>query len=162
MKKKILVICIILCMAAAAQTHAIGFGAQFNFSTGEIFAPGFSVLLSPSDRTHIAANWYITSSESIIGLTLDICPLNLSLISTEVISFNFVLGAGIYGNFIIADDYGINAGLRVPIGFSLFLLKRTFEIFTHVAPSFGVYFLPSLHFSWPYYPIALGARFWIH
>jgi len=163
MKKKILIVCIILCMAAVAQIHAFGIGAQFNFSAGEIFAPGFALVLSPSDITHLAANWYIASHDvSIIGLTLDICPLNLPIISSNIISFKFTLGGGIFANFIFADDFGVTSGLRIPVGFSLFLMKNVFEIFTHVAPSFGVYFLPSLHFSRPFYPIALGARFWFH
>jgi hypothetical protein len=47
------------------------------------------------------------------------------------------------------------------VGFNLMLGREVFEVFTHVAPSFGVDLLPSMGLGRPFFPIALGARFWI-
>ena len=163
MKFKALAAAVILSIATAARVYSFGLGAQFNFSAGDIFAPGAALVISPSDMTHLAMNWYLDFNRvNIIGLTLDVCPVDLSIASFGAGSFNFTLGVGIFANAIFAGDLdlGINGGLRAPVGFSLLLGQKTFEIYTHVAPSFGVTMLPSLGLSKPFFPIALGARFW--
>jgi hypothetical protein len=84
----------------------------------------------------------------------------LSIIRLVGFSLNLTLGGGIYANAVFADDFGISGGLRVPIGANIMLAKKVFEVFFHVAPSFGVNFLPSLDLSDPFFPLALGVRFW--
>jgi len=161
MKIKALLVVIILSAAAIPRAHGFGLGAQFNFSAGSIFAPGAALVISPSDMINIAGNWYLGGDKvNIIGLTLDVCPLNLPITSFSAGSLNFTLGGGIFANMIFTEDPGIDGGLRLPIGLSLLLGQRTFEIYTHVAPSFGVNFLPSLGLSKPFFPIALGAKIW--
>jgi len=161
MKKKVFVLMAFLCVAAISRAYGFGIGAQLNFRAGSIFAPGAALLISPSDKTHLAANWYFGSDKNtIIGLTLDAVPLTFPFIKGDAATFNFNLGAGLFLNAILSDNFGINCGLRIPVGFNLLLGKDVFEIFTHVAPSFGVDFLPSLGFSSPFFPIALGARIW--
>lgn len=162
MKIKALVLALVLCMSAETKLHAFGFGAQFNFSAGEIFAPGVALLVSPSDKVHLAFNWFLDFDEvSIIGVTFDLVPLALPIKTFKNGAFNFTLGVGLFANIVFADDTGFNMGLRIPVGFNL-MLVRAFEIFAHIAPSFGVNFLPSLEFYNPFFPIAVGARFWIH
>ena len=147
--------------AVVSGAHGFGIGAQFNFSAGSIFAPGAALLISPSDKTNIAVNWYLNKdADSIIGLTIDAVPLSLPLTKGDNVSFRFNLGIGLYVNATLSEKLTINSGLRLPLGFSLLLGKEVFEIFTHVAPSCGVDFLPSLGFARPFYPIALGARIW--
>lgn len=160
MKLKVFAVMVLLSAAAIPRAHGFGLGVQFNFSAGSIFAPGAALLISPSDTTHLAINWYLEQSVSIIGLTLDAVLLALPIVSNDALSFNFTLGVGFFSNLTFADKFGCNAGLRVPVGFNLMLGRNIFEIFTHVAPSIGVNFLPSLGFSMPFYPIALGARIW--
>jgi len=161
MKTKTFLAVLILSAAAVTRVHAFGIGAQFNFSAGSVFAPGAALAISPSDMTHLAVNWYLGSDKvNIIGLTLDVRPLDLPIVDFGAGSFNFTLGVGIFGNVVFTEDPGINAGLRVPIGFSLFLVQNVFEIYTHVAPSWGVDFLPSLSLSKPFFPMALGLKIW--
>jgi len=161
MKKKVFALTVLLCVAAISKAHGFGIGAQLNFSAGSIFAPGAALLISPSDRTHLAINWYLGSgSANIIGLTLDAVPLTLPIIRGGAATFNFNLGVGLFLNAFLGEDFGINSGLRIPVGFNLLLGRDAFEIFIHVAPSFGVNLLPSLGLSSPFYPIALGARIW--
>ena len=160
MNKKILVILVILCVFAAVQVHSLGIGAQLNYYTGEMFAPGLSIVLSPTERAHLALNWFIDFEETnIVGLTFDVCPVKASLTPFNAGPVFFTLGLGLYSNVVITDEIGFTGGLRIPLGFSLFL-ARTFELYTHVAPSFGVNMLPSIDFSKPFYPVALGARLW--
>jgi hypothetical protein len=163
MKIKTLAAVVVLNMAVVTSAHSFGFGAQFNFSAGEIFAPGAALLISPSRATHLALNWYLDfDNVNIIGLTLDVCPLTLPIVKFAPGSFNFTLGVGLYGNLLFTSgDAGFNGGLRIPVGFNLLLVRNVFEVFTHVAPSFGVDFLPSLGLGRPFFPIALGARVWI-
>jgi len=161
MKIKTLVLALVLFAVVITGVHAFGLGVQANFSAGEIFAPGASLLISPSKSTHMAINWYLDfENVNIIGFTLDAVPLNLPLVPFPSGSFNFNLGIGFFANVVFTCDTGMNAGLRIPIGFSLFLGRRVLELFTHVAPSFGVNFLPSIGMSRPFYPVALGLRVW--
>ena len=160
-KFKVTILAAVLSLAGITRAHSFGLGAQFNFSTGGIFAPGASLLISPGNRTHLAVNWYLDfENVNIIGLTLDVCPITLPIIPFGIGSFNITLGAGIYSHVIITDDPGFSGGFRIPAGFSFLLGPRVFEIFTHVAPSFGLRFLPSLGFSHVFFPCALGARLW--
>lgn len=161
MKAKALLAAILISLTAGARAHGFGIGAQFNFSAGGIFAPGAALLVSPKDMTHLAVNWYIDFDKvSTIGLTLDLCPLALPLSSFGAGSLNLTLGVGIFANLTFSGEHGFDGGLRVPVGLSLLLGKNIFEIFTHVAPSFGVHFIPSMGLSKPFFPIAVGARLW--
>ena len=179
MKKKILVFTVILCIFSVAQAHSIGFGIQANFYTefGEeaMFAPGFSLLFSPTDNFHIAANYYIEKEASnIIGFTADWAPVCIRLAGSErtlignsgLWSFNFTAGVGGFFNIRFYEFFDFNekvtvtGGLRIPLGVNL-LLGNNFEIFTHVAPSFGLDFVPEFDLSNFFLPVALGARIWI-
>ena len=160
MKMKVFVLTALLGTAVVSGAHGFGLGAQFNFSAGSIFAPGASLLISPSDKTNIAVNWYLSEDASIIGFTLDAVPLSFPLTKGDAVSLRFNLGIGFYVNSTLSEKFSINSGLRLPVGFSLLLGNEVFEIFTHVAPSCGVDFMPSLSLARPFYPIALGARIW--
>jgi hypothetical protein len=160
MKIKVLAVIALLSVAAISRAHGFGLGAQLNFSAGSIFAPGVALLISPSDTTHLALNWYLERDISIIGLTFDAIPLTLPIASGSAGTFNFTLGVGLFANATFTEKFGFNGGLRVPIGFNFMLGNNIFEIFTHVAPSFGVNLLPALGLSKPFFPIALGARIW--
>ena len=161
MKIKALAVAIILCTAVLTKAHSFGLGAQFNVNAGRVFAPGAALVISPSDIVHLALNWYFGSDETnTVGLTLDACPLTLPLASFRTGTFNFTLGVGLFANLILADDPGFDGGLRFPVGFNILLGRRTFEIYTHVAPSFGLHLLPNMGLSDPFFPIAVGARLW--
>ncbi|MCL2043250.1 MAG: hypothetical protein FWG89_03825 [Treponema sp.] len=161
MKFKALALTIIISTTATAHIHSLGLGAQFNVNTGNVFASGAALLISPSNMTHIAINWYLGKEKtSSIGLTLDLVPLTLPLSTFTAGSVNLTLGVGIFSNVVFTDDPGINLGVRIPVGVNILLGKDMFEVFFHVAPSFGADFLPALDFTDPFYPLALGARIW--
>jgi len=162
MKFKALAAIAIFSMVTVTGIHAFGLGAQLNLSAGRIFAPGAAVAVSPSDNFHLAFNWYLErDNTNIIGLTLDGIPLVIPISTFKAGSFNFNLGIGGYANLVFEKKKpNFDGGLRVPIGVNLLLGKDVFEIYTHVAPSFGISLLPRLYFSRPFFPIALGARFW--
>ncbi len=164
-KFKVLAFTLFLGIAALPKVHAFGIGGQFNFSAGSIFAPGVAVAISPSDMTNIAANWYISSNDNIFGLTFDIVPLALPFVKFGAgSSFNFTLGAGLYGNLFVPKDKHdteFNLGLRFPVGVNLLLINKVFEIYFHVAPSFGLDFVPKIDLDKPFFPMAVGAKFWI-
>jgi len=161
MKVKAFILALIVSMTAATRAHSFGLGAQLNFSAGGLFAPGASLLISPSDIAHLAINWYLDFDQvNTIGLTLDFCPLALPISSFKSGTFNITLGVGLFANVVFTDDRGFDGGLRIPVGFNVLLGRSAFEIYTHVAPSFGLHFLPSMGHSKPFYPIALGARLW--
>jgi hypothetical protein len=161
MKVKAFVLMALLGTAAVSGAHGLGLGAQFNYSAGSIFAPGVALLVSPSDKTNIAVNWFIGKDYTIIGLAFDVIPLSIPLTVGGSLAFN--IGVGIFANTITSDitEFTINGGLRVPIGLSLYLGNKMIEIFTHVAPSFGVDLVPSFKLGEPFYPIAVGARVWL-
>ena len=190
MKTKTMIIVFVLLAAAITNITAapgpgknkLGFGAQFNFDAEDLFSSStedkysplnIALVLSPSRITHIAVNWHIDDRANAIGLTFDVCPLALPLVSSKTVSLNFTLGGGFYVDMEFADKHNkhkkaekteteINGGLRIPAGFSLMLGRNAFEIYIHIAPSFGVNFMPTLEFSDLFFPVALGARFWFN
>ena len=172
----LLIIALVLCVFAVSQVHSFGLGAQVNFYTGEMFAPGLSLLVSPTDKFHVAINWYneITKlknddpdlKNNIVGLTFDFCPFSFRLAGSDALSFNLTLGIGLYTNlhFHVPEkaklDLKTTGGLRIPVGVNLFF-GNNLEIFTHVAPSFGINFLePFEKPEKPFFPVAVGARVW--
>lgn len=189
MKKKILLIVGFLCIVAVANVYAIGVGVQGNLNIftsmvhgsddgegGTTFAPGFSLLFSPNHKFHVAGSWLRdnTAKQHVVGLTFDFVPMNLELfprkkvlvkVRPDPFSIFFNVGLGVYTNTFFGNPDSdvpiqkITGGLRVPLGLSFFIDEKI-EIFTHVAPSFGVDFQPEFTFSDPFFPVALGLRFW--
>ena len=161
MKIKAILLALLVSLTAVTKVHSFGLGAQLNFSAGDLFAPGAALVISPSDMTHLAINWFLDFDQvNTIGLTLDFCPLALPITTFKAGSVNFTLGVGLFANVIFSDDPDFNGGLRIPIGLNVLLGRNAFEIYTHVAPSFGVHFIPSMGLSKPFFPIALGIRIW--
>jgi len=165
MKTKALIAAFIICMAATTRVYSFGVGGQLNFSAGEVFAPGAALVISPNETTHIAVNWFLGSDDrddvNTICLTFDKTLITLPISTFSAGTFNFTLGAGLFTNFLLSDhDPGFNGGLRIPIGLNVMLGKNIFEIYTHVAPSFGIRFAPSLGLTKPFFPFALGVRVW--
>ena len=162
MKIKAVIAALLLSIAVMPKIHAFGVGAQLNFSAGDLLAPGASLLISPADYFHLAFNWYLDFDKvNTVGITADLSPLVLPITTFGAGSFNFTLGAGLFGNIVFKSDPDFNWGLRIPAGFNVLLGRSAFEIFTYVAPSFKVRFLPKLGLYEPFFPIALGARLWI-
>jgi len=144
------------------KAHSLGLGVQFNVTAGgDFLAPGLSLVICPTEITRLAINWYFNFDDTnIIGLTFDICPLTLPISTFRTGSFNFTLGAGFFADMVFSSDFGFNGGVRFPVGFNLKLGQRAFVIYTHVAPSFGLRFIPDFGFHSPFFPIAIGARLW--
>ena len=171
MKIKGLAAALVLCMAAVTRLHSFGLGVQANFRAGDIFAPGAALVLSPSNRTHLAVNWHIAEEVNTFGFTGDYCPMVLQIINFRQARLNFTLGVGLFTNIKYAKrtdgelgverrEHGIDGGIRAPVGFNLMLFDGFFEIYTHVAPSFVVQFAPKLDLTNLFFPVALGGRFW--
>ena len=170
MKKKLLLCIVILCIITITNAYALGIGVQGNFSAGDVFAPGLSLVVSPTSITHFALNWYIDFDKTnIIGLTFDAVPLNIQVMpspkfelmaSREDLSLYFNLGLGLFANISLVDkDFGYFGGVRIPVGFSFYLVKLI-EIYINVAPSFEVNLIPAMEFGDRFYPIAIGVRLW--
>jgi len=164
MKIKVLLAVVILSTLALTQVHGFGIGAQFNYRAGGIFGPGASFVFSPSRSFHIAANWYAVGNKvNDVGLSFDWRLLNIGLVNFGVGSLNFTLDAGAYTNFKISSNGldNFTGGARLPVGLSLLLLGNILEVYTHVAPSIGVWFTPKFALDEPFFPIAVGGRVWL-
>ena len=162
MKIKALIAALILSLAPGARVHSLGMGVQANVHAGNVFAPGVALLLSPSDYTHIAVNWFVDFDKvSTVGYTMDVVPINIPLIKIMSGSFNINIGIGIYSNVTLSKSPNFDGGIRAPAGFSLFLGDKAFEVFANIAPSWEAFFAPQLRLSSkPFFPIALGTRIW--
>ena len=172
MKKKILLLIAVFCIIAVFQAHSFGLGIQGNFYADETFAPGIAIVICPTSITNLAINWHIDfDNNNVLGLTFDAVPLNLKIIpspkleleaSRDPLSLYFNLGLGFFTNFTFTDnELKFIGGVRIPVGLS-FYLGKVFEIYAHVAPSFGVNLIPAIEFVDGYYPIAVGARLWFN
>jgi hypothetical protein len=161
MRIKILIVAALLLLTAVTGAYSFGIGAQFNLNASSVFTPGIALALSPGETTHLAFNW-LFGDDNMIGLTADVCPLNLALSSFEGGGFYFTLGGGLYANLLLSqDNVDFNGGIRFPIGLSLKMAENVFEIYAHGAPSIGLRFYPSLRGDSFFLPSAVGVRFWV-
>jgi len=193
MKKKILLIAVILCIFGVVQAHSLGLGLQGNFYVqpdyrGDLgedhspIAPGLSVLVSPSRKFNIAANYLFPGADDLIklhglGLTMDFAPSALNfklagsaptlLANPKAWSLNLTVGVGAFLDFVFEDnlfnfnkDVDFSGGVRVPVGVN-FLFAQNFELFVHIAPSWGLVFVPEFGAGFPFFPVALGGRIWL-
>ena len=165
MKAKSFAAAFILCLTTATRLHSIGLGLQLNFGAGDIFIPGVALVVSPHDKTNIAVNWRIADEVNTFGFTVDYCPLTLPITDFKQASLNFTVGVGLFTNLDYdksgGRDHGIEGGVRAPVGLNLMLFENVFEIYFHVAPSFGLQFKPKLDLTNLFFPAALGGRFWL-
>ena len=191
MNKKNLLLIAVFCIIAISQVHALGLGVQGNWYLSfeeedkvdmGMDSFGFSVLVSPSRDLNFAGNYYFSRTSDVFGLTADFCPqfLNFRLLGSgptllsnpSAWSFNFAIGLGGYVNvWVLYKDIDtkvdvgsidVSGGFRFPIGFNLNLGGGLIEIFTHVAPSIGLYFAEGEEpFGNWFFPVALGVRIWL-
>jgi len=156
--------------------------AEFG-ATPRTFATGFSVLFSPSRVFHIAGNYLIEpavnnyeTNNTTVSLTLDFAPISWNIARSQMTllsnpkawSFNFTAGIGPFFNFWFEEFLNFNddksrsvsGGIRVPVGVN-FLFAQYFEAFVHVAPSWGFTFTEGVKPGAPFFPVALGGRFWL-
>ena len=167
MKVKILASIILLVTLAATRVHSLGFGVQFNLIADDVFASKVAFTLSPTRMIHLAANWYVNENK---GTTMVAISADRTLLTIPIYkfnppmenAFNFNVGAGLFVNATFGgDDFVFNGGLRLPLGINFLMLKNVFEIYTHVAPSLGFLFVPKFGLANPFYPVAIGAKFWV-
>ncbi len=161
--KKGIALLVFVMMASGASLFAFGIGLQFDGIITKDFDPGLAVTFKfESVPLIFAANWMFTSPRSEIGLTGDVWFVNPEITSFSAGSLNFFVGAGFFTKVMFGndEDFGFNAGLRIPVGVNLYLAGRFVEIFAQVAPSFGLKILPTLDFDTPFFPVSAGARLW--
>ena len=165
MKLKIIIAAFGLFALEATNIHSLGFGAQFNIGAGDVFAPGAALVLSPSTNMHLAGNWFVDPiNGSTVALTVDrtVFTFPLHTFDIEMIeTFNLTVGGGIFAKVTFGDDAAFNGGFRLPVGLNIFLLRNVLELYTHLAPSLGLRFIPNFGLSNPFFPIAIGARVWL-
>ena len=169
---------------AQANFYAQPFVDQDNNNyeaTPRTYATGLSVLLSPSRIFHIAGNYLvepatnsIETTNTTVSLTLDFAPISYNIARSQMTllsnpkawSFNFTAGVGPFLNIWFDQflnfekEVLVSGGIRVPVGVN-FLFAQYFEAFAHVAPSWGIDFGERIAFGKPFFPIALGGRFWL-
>ncbi len=161
MKRKVLVLLAALLLLPLTGAFSFGVGLQFNGNAGAVFEPGPAITFKlDSVPLVFAVNWFIGDDTTTVGLTGDYWAINDRLGNLGSLGINWFFGFGFFANTVFADEFGINAGMRLPLGLNAFLAKGTFEPFIQVAPSFGLNFLPSFGLSDFFFPISAGFRIW--
>ena len=158
-----LVLPAVLLLVSAARLSAFGVGLQFQGNISSDFDPGIAVTFKLESLPLIfAADWSFSSDSSEIGLAGDVWLVNPELARFSGGSFHFFAGLGFFAETAFGEsrDFAFDAGLRIPLGFNLFLGGRFAEIFVQVVPSFGLEILPSLGLERPFFPLGAGARLW--
>jgi hypothetical protein len=159
--KRILALTAVLFTAVTIETHAVGLGVQFGGNAlGGFDTPGFSILISPSEQIHIAGTWYVQSNGMTIGASGDYWFLPIDITQLGPGALTFYLGAGIYGQIAMWEDYfGVAAGARLPLG--LDWKMDVIDVFVQAVPFTGIGLLPSPGFGGFHIDVNLGVRFWI-
>jgi hypothetical protein len=158
--KKLLVLTAVLFTALTIEIHAIGLGLQGGMSIKDGVTPGLSLLISSNEQVHGALTWYFGDGGVSLGGSLDYWFLPIGLTTLGPGNLIFFVGGGAYAHISLLDgDFGIGAGLRVPIGLDW---KMDFlDAFVQIVPRVGLDILPSLGFSGIPVDANIGVRFWI-
>ena len=159
--KKIIVIALLLVLFfggqsfAKGQGFAVGGAFTFDWAAGNnAYVSGAALLLKfPQMPVMFGVSARFTDPDSAFGLTADWWLYQGGLIGPVSI----YIGPGLYFWMVMNDaDNNIGFGMRIPIGFQIFVIPSTFEIF--LEPAIRIEFLPNL----PDFGLqaALGLRFW--
>lgn len=162
MKKRIAILTLALMLASAPGLFAFGIGLQADGNAGGSgFTPGVSLTLK-TDKIPLvfALNWNIQDSVQTFGLTGDYWLLNKSITRVGDGSLNWFFGLGFFTNMTFANNFNMNAGIRVPVGLNMFIIDNVLEPYIQIAPSFGVRVVPSLGVGNVFFPISAGFRVW--
>jgi hypothetical protein len=157
MKKRLLIVCAVMLVAAtgafAARGTGFGIGGEGSLyfagsgglPTGAMLTlhlPGFPLMLGIG-----------ISSSMALGLTADYWLAHGNLVSI----FDYYAGIGGYLSLDL-NGSGVAVGGRIPIGVQVWPFGSVFELFLEVAPAVGFNLIPT-GFEW-HFQGALGFRFW--
>jgi hypothetical protein len=158
--KKILGLTAVLLTALAIESYAIGLGLQFGGNALSGFDdPGLSVLISPNDQTHGAITWFVGTNGLSVGGSVDYWFVLKDIAQLGSGDLRFFIGPGVYAGIAIWENYfGLNAGVRLPIGLDWNI--GSVDVFVQAVPRVGLGILPSPGFDRLYVDVNLGARFW--
>ncbi len=162
--KKIAILALVLGIFASTGAFAFGIGLQYNgeVSEGNDYASGLALTFKTDSIPLVfALNWSLVEDATVVGITGDYWLLNDKITNVGSASLNWFIGLGFFANFAFPDDeFVFTGGVRVPVGLNMFVLKRQFEPFLMIAPSFGVQVVPELDMADVFFPISVGFRFW--
>jgi hypothetical protein len=159
--KKILGLTAVLFTALAIESHAIGVGLQGGINALDGFdTPGLSVLISPTDQIHGAVTWHIVEEGISLGGSVDYWVLEIDITSLGPGDLRFFVGGGAYAAISVWEsEFGLGAGLRLPVGLDW---KLDFlDVYLQVVPLIGLRLLPSPDFDGFHIDANVGFRFWI-
>ncbi len=161
MKKLALTLSLLLAVSISAA-FGFGVGLQLNGNASDVFEPGVAVTFKLDQcPLYFAGNYYVGDGYTSIGMTGDYWALNKELTDLGGNALKWFIGVGFFTNMVFDDPFGLNAGLRVPIGLNM-LFNDFFEPYLQVAPSFGLTFVPSIGATNLFFPISAGFRLWFH
>ncbi|MBN1525698.1 MAG: hypothetical protein JW904_14570 [Spirochaetales bacterium] len=161
--KKIIVIALLLAIFMSGHLFAqkrtgwaVGGAFTFDWAAGNnTYVNGAALLFkTPWLPIMFGVSARFTEPDSAIGITADwwlVGPIHL------IGPVNLYLGPGLYFWMIMNDQTdNMGFGMRIPLGFQIFIIPSTFEIF--LEPALRIEFLPQL----PDFGMqaALGFRFW--
>ena len=159
MKKRIALAALMLCIACAS-IFAFGIGVQGGTDVAKHGVTGVAVTFKLSSIPLLFAVEIPSFDPFALGVSADYWIVNPAIIGNSALSLNWYIGAGIFGDFFIGDDFYAGLGARVPIGINLFFLKQILELYLQVAP--GVEFEVGNGFDVGFTcPVNYGLRVWI-
>ena len=159
MRKKIVLAAIMLCIACGS-IFAFGIGVQGGTDVAAGGQTGVDITFK-LDRIPLMFAVGIPSFSPIsVGVTADYWIINPAIVGGPSWSLNWYIGAGIFGNFFLGDDFFVGLGARIPIGLNIYFLRHILEGYLQVAP--GIEFEVGNGFRVDFVcPINYGLRVWI-
>ncbi|MDR1231312.1 MAG: hypothetical protein LBK61_07920 [Spirochaetaceae bacterium] len=152
--KRVLVLSAVLFTAFTIETYALGLGLQ----GGVGGSGGLSFLISPNEQAHGAVTWNFDAG--MLGGSVDYWFWNQQLTALGPGQLSFFLGGGAYAEIVLGDSFGLDAGLRVPVG--LDWRSGPVDVFLQIFPLIGLSLIPSPGFGGVNVGGSLGVRFWIN
>ena len=145
MKKKILLSCIVILVAATGAFADVDLDG---FAIGAAWYGNANFIGGTSFGNDVAVSFKLPSFPPIFAVTLGFNPswfkfgviADWWLINSELVDdvLYWYLGPGVIANFAAGTNYGyLNVGVRFPIGLHVYLIDHL-EIFAEVAPTLGL------------------------
>ena len=159
MKKKIVLAALMLCIACTS-IFAFGIGVQGGTDVVNNGVTGLDITFKLSSIPLMFAVGIPSFNPFALGVSADYWIVNPSIIGNSVLSLNWYVGVGIFGDFFIGDDFYFGVGARVPIGLNIYFLKQILELYLQVAPGIEIDFDNGVDPDFVC-PINYGVRVWI-
>ena len=159
MRKKIVVVALMLCVACTS-IFAFGIGIQGGTDVAWSGKTGFDITFKLDHLPLMFAVGIPTFDPFSLGISADVWLFNPTIVGGSSWRLGWFVGVGVFADLFLYTDFLIGVGARLPIGLNIYFLRNILEGYVQVAPGIELEVGLSLRPDFVC-PINYGIRVWI-